>query len=239
MELPNKLTPVEPKDFYQMLARCWTHVFGSLPRRESLLVLMAQSALETGHWKSIHCYNFGNVKAVPGSSRGYTFFACNELLTPEQAASAVKGEHPATIKGNAGNGLLNVWFYPKHPACCFRAYGGDSEEAAFTAGMLDYLNILYDRYQGAWDAVLDGNPGLFVEKLKASKYFTANLEKYRSDVVWLYNHYAKQDLGDIPTVTEGSGKITDSAVLGLVWHTLDQASKENIEEVLARSSQDS
>lgn len=237
MELPNVLTPVTPKEFYHHLALCWLHTFGSRPDRSALLVLMAQSALETGHWKYIHCYNFGNVKAVPvDGPRGYTFYACNEILTREQATHAMRGEHPAKITREVGGGKVEVWFYPKHPACCFRAYGG---EGGFTAGMADYLNILYNKYQSAWDAVLDGDPGMFVDKLKAAKYFTADLAKYRADVLWLYEHYRKQDLGEIPVITEGSGKLTDSAVLGLVWETLDASSREGIEDALATSTEDS
>lgn len=233
-EVPDRLTPVAPRLFFQTLAKAWTHIFGSLPQREQLLVLMAQSALETGHWKFVHCYNFGNVKAVPNSSRQYCFFACNEILSIAHALRLDNGT-TAKITRDRRDGTAEIWFYPPHPACCFRAYAADNEADAMLAGMVDYLEILYGKYTAAWDEVLNGDPAEFVNRLKAAKYFTADLAGYRTSVVSIFTSYSKQDLGPIPTLADVPAT---PPIMELVWRTLDESLQESMKEDLARLYED-
>lgn len=103
-ELPDILTHVDPLDLAKALVSAWRKLLGSTPRRESILTLLAQSALETGWWKSCHCWNLGNAKA--GDDRDHCFFRCNEVI-----------------------GGKIVWFDPPHPQCRFRAFRSLEEGA--------------------------------------------------------------------------------------------------------------
>lgn len=160
-EIPNTLTLVTPNDVYASMCRAWEALLGETPKRESVLTLLAQWALETGRGASMHCYNIGNVKHVPGDGRDYTYFACNEVL----------------------NGKV-VWFYPKDPACCFRAF------TTLDAGVADYLALLKQRFAGAWPAVLSGDPVAFGHALKVQRYYTADEHQYCATLSALFNEFS-------------------------------------------------
>jgi flagellum-specific peptidoglycan hydrolase FlgJ len=149
---------------------------GKTPSNAQLSVLVAQSALETGRWRSIHCWNFGNVKAGPDYEWLYCQFRCNEVI-------AGKVE----------------WFDPPHPQCNFRAFTN------IDTGALAHLRFLsgLKRYAGAWKAAEQGDPAAFVHALKLAGYFTADETPYRRAVVPLFNEYMRM-LASEPSDTEPS-----------------------------------
>ena len=168
-ELPDTLTHATPAEVGRALVRAWRALEGRDPDRRSIVVLLAQGALETGRWKSMHCWNLGNVKSVDGDGRSWTFFRCNEVL-----------------------GGRVVWFDPPHPACRFRAFDTLDE------GALDYLALLRRRYVSAWPAVLVGDPVAFVRALKRARYFTADEEPYVRAVASLFAEFSTLDLAPAP-----------------------------------------
>lgn len=202
-KVADRLTPITVQKFLSVLGHAWVNTLGTTPKKESLLVLAAQSALETGRWKYNHNYNFGNVKGVPdGDGRDYSYYACNEIFDIGVAAAyqaKSTPDHPAKIAAQREDGKAEIWFYPEHPACCFRAYsveddqGVVDDEASVLAGMADYLGLLFNRFQSAWPAVVNGDPAEFVRRLKASGYFTADLEPYLRSVKSLFNEFSKVD----------------------------------------------
>jgi hypothetical protein len=159
--LQDQLTPVTPPQLFSALAGAWQKAFNETPHRTSLLVLLAQWALETGRGRSMHCYNLGNVKSSQKSG-DWCFFRCNEIINGKE-----------------------VWFEPDHPGCCFRAF------ATLDDGALDYLNTLHDRFKPAWPAVVAGDPQSFVHLLKINRYFTADEAQYTNSVVSLFNEFSR------------------------------------------------
>jgi hypothetical protein len=161
-ELPNTLTHVGADELGRALADGWRKLFGVAPRRESILTLMAQSALETGRWRYCHCWSLGNIKSVDGDGRDFTFYRCSEI---------VRGKE--------------VWFDPPSPTCRFRAFHTLAE------GAVDYLAFLrgLKRYQAAWADVLAGDPLAFVHSLKAGGYFTAAEAPYARSVSSLFHEF--------------------------------------------------
>lgn len=159
--LQDQLTPITPPQLYGSLARAWLKAFNETPHRTSLLVLLAQWALETGRGRSMHCYNLGNVKSNQKSG-DWCFFRCNEIINGKE-----------------------VWFDPDHPAACFRAF------ATLDDGALDYLNTLHDRFKPAWPAVVAGDPQSFVHLLKINRYFTADEAQYTRSVVSLFSEFSR------------------------------------------------
>jgi flagellum-specific peptidoglycan hydrolase FlgJ len=135
---------------------------GENPVRESILILLAQSALETGYWKGCHCWNLGNVKSHDGDGRDYTYYRCSEVKDGEM-----------------------VWFSPPSPECRFRAYRslyeGAADHLAFMSGMR--------RYSKAWAALLAGQPRAFVRELKSGGYFTSAVEPYENAVAGIFAKY--------------------------------------------------
>lgn len=160
MRLDDKLTNVSPLEMFSALKKAWKNKFNNDPKKESLVVILAQWALETGRGKFMHNYNCGNVKATSAWTGDYTYFACNEII----------------------NGKI-VWFYPDDPGCKFRAFNSLDE------GVASYLDILYGRFGGAWPAVISGNVSDFVHLLKKQRYFTANEESYRKTSQSLFDEF--------------------------------------------------
>lgn len=188
-------TPASPAEIYEALRAVWVERLGSEPKRESLLVLLAQWAFETGRGKSMWNWNMGNQKGRPGGSdgRSWTFFACNEILSASAAdrlvASAkprIDGKGPdAVVTKSLVNGLKEVWFYPNNSVCCFRAYD------TLRDGAFDYFDLLRKRFASAWPAVEAGDPAQFSHLLKKANYYTADESHYTRSLVSIFNEYKR------------------------------------------------
>lgn len=159
---------------------------GKTPSSAHVAVLTAQSALESGRWRSMHCWNPGNIKASESYEYLYCQFRCNEVI-----------------------GGKVVWFDPPHPQTNFRAF------MDLDSGVLDYLRFLSQRprYSSSWHAAESGDPALFVHALKNAGYFTADEAPYRRAVVSLFNEYLRLMVDESrDTLPEGPEWSAESAV---------------------------
>lgn len=140
----------------------WKIFLGQYPDKNQLALLYAQSALETGRWKIMRNYNFGNIKRMPDEK--FTMFRCNEIL----------------------KGKLQ-WFDPPHPQTMFRAYDsasiGAKEYIKFLAGK--------DNYKKAWHEVIAGDPVKYSYALADAHYYTANRELYTKGVIRLADEFKR------------------------------------------------
>jgi hypothetical protein len=163
-QLTNVITPVDPAALAVELTAAWRALRAETPQRGSILLLIAHSALETGHWKSCHCWNIGNVKSVPNDGRDWTFFRCYEVE-----------------KGKV------VWYDPPSPVTRFRAF------RTLREGALDHLTFLMGRkrYAAAWEHVLEPDPKDFVRALWDAGYFTADPEPVAHTVANIYAGYMR------------------------------------------------
>ncbi len=64
------LTPVSETEMTSGIISAWQQLFGSPPAREQVALILAQNALETGHRKTMHNYNIGNI-TTDGKSYDY------------------------------------------------------------------------------------------------------------------------------------------------------------------------
>lgn len=145
----------------------WTKQFGQIPSKESIGVLYAQNALETGGTVSMWNNNLGNVKFVPSAN-------------------------PANDNGIQYMMLANVWeivngqkviFQPPSQATWFRSFPTLAE------GVAQHFDFLKNhRYATAWTAVESGNPAAFAHLLKIAGYYTAP----EADYIRLMNVYFNQ-----------------------------------------------
>jgi hypothetical protein len=160
MIIQDKLTPLTRDEATRALLAAYKQLTGALPSTAVLALLVAQSAFETGHWKSLHHFNFGNAKAGAGYPL-ITQFRCSEV-------DAQGVEH---------------FYDPPHPQCNFRAY----PDAA--AGALDYLKVLKSRSHW-WLGLHTADPGAFVDALAtAPKYFTGNVAIYKRSIISLFKSF--------------------------------------------------
>ena len=66
--VPSKVTrektPVSQEDAIKYIHNGYQRVFGGDPTPKQLAILVAQSAFETGWWKEMYNYNYGNIKGM-------------------------------------------------------------------------------------------------------------------------------------------------------------------------------
>jgi hypothetical protein len=104
--LPARKTPLTPDEAAKALAEGYKKFTGKWPTPVTLGLLIAQSAFETGNWKSIWGYNFGNAKATSADTH-VQFLRCWEVKDGQK-----------------------IWYDPPHPVCKFAAYLNPADGAA-------------------------------------------------------------------------------------------------------------
>ena len=161
--VPDLLTRCDAPTYLRAIRSGLETLSGRTPSTAHVAVLTAQSALESGRWRSMHRFNPGNIKASPTYEYLYCQFRCNEVI-----------------------GGKVLWFDPPHPQTNFRAF------MDLDTGVLDYLRFLADRarYRPAWEAAASGDPVRFVHALKTAGYFTADEAPYLRAVVSLFHEYS-------------------------------------------------
>jgi flagellar protein FlgJ len=173
--VPTVKTTYNLNQLIKGLVEGWFKKFGSLPKRESIGVLYAQNALETGGTIAMWNNNIGNVKF--------------------QAS-----KNPEADNGIEYMMLSNVWeiingkkviFQPPHPATWFRSFPtlGD--------GVAHHLDFLRNhRYQKAWTAVEAGSPAQFAHLLKVAGYYTAPEADYTNAMNIYFKRFMKDPTFD-------------------------------------------
>lgn len=156
----DKITPINEGEAAYALRESWKKIYGEYPSLDSLALLWAQWALETGRGKAIHWYNFGNIKR--SSDEDYCMFRCNEI-----------------IKGKV------VWFDPPHKQTWFRAYPSATEGAYDYLMFLSKRS----RYQKAWEVLKQGDVYGFGHELKVAGYYTASEEQYTKSLASLAREF--------------------------------------------------
>jgi hypothetical protein len=167
------------------------------PSREALGLMLAKTALETGRWKKIHCFNWGNIKASQKWSGMYTCILLNEVLNGKVVWFAPEGQ----LVAGPGTGLVGTR-YPMppapepetgygHPQTRMRAYANKFD------GAYDYVGFISQgRYAGAFKTMLSGDPIQWVHSLKQLGYFTADEATYAKGVASLHREMVAKLSGD-------------------------------------------
>lgn len=152
--VPTVRTKYTLTELIRGLVEGWYKKFGVIPKKESIGVLYAQNALETGGTVAMWNNNIGNVKYVP--TKGDDDWQYMMLANVWEIVNGKK-----------------IIFQPPHQATWFRAFPtlGDG-----VAHHMDFLKN--NRYKKAWGAVEAGDPAAFSHLLKVAGYYTASEEDY-------------------------------------------------------------
>ncbi len=200
VEIKTVLTEVSVEDVAEAFVEaCWR--VNMRPTHDLIIMLLAHSGLETGHWKIMRCYNFGNVKATGGWIAGggdFCYYEASENLQPKQSLALLvnakvrtdggsyKDNPLDTVKrGERKDGRWSMWFYPSHMQCRFRAFDSLSD------GATAYIHKLLGRYASALAWAQAGNVERYVEELHDFGYFTAGLAGYKRLLRILFKRYWK------------------------------------------------
>lgn len=177
----DELTPLTPAAVIEALYWGFVAVVGRHPSDRELCCHVAQWALETGHGKSCHRNNLGNLKAAASYTGLVTYFGCNEVLKGK-----VCWFHPTLERAWPGH---NAWIlaHPQSTAndnqCRWQAFMTLADGAA---AQLKF----FQRRPRSFQAASTGNPRTFAHALKLDRYYTAHEEDYYigGKLVWGYAH---------------------------------------------------
>lgn len=147
----------------QALGACWQahqNVFGG-PMEQSLLgIITAQSALETGRWRSMWCNNAGNIRGFGPGGAWTSINGASEIIDGKEVFLGISAEnrfaaYPDAVAGFEG--LIRFLGTSSHPPAP-------------------------NRYQWAWDAAKAGDVKRYCFELRKNGYFTADLDRYTTGV---------------------------------------------------------
>jgi flagellum-specific peptidoglycan hydrolase FlgJ len=159
---------------------------GSPPERRVLHILHAQSALETGHWKSLWNYNLGGAKKH--GQCDWTYFTTTERFRHADAdkylASSKPGSEVALVKQDATHKTLR--FSGRQQMNCFASWE-DLDTAA-----KDHIALLFRRFPTAIERAKAGDVDGYVRELKKRGYFTASEQEYMKAVGSIARSYEKK-----------------------------------------------
>lgn len=157
--LGNKLTPLSAEQATQALSDGYKKLVGHKPSKKILALLVGQTALETGNWKSLHNYNFGNAKAT-SSDPFIQYYACSEVL----------------------NGT-EQFFQAGDPHCVFAAHQTAADGAAH------YIKVLKNRAHWWSGLQSGSVPKFIAGLTTTPAYFTANPTTYGNTLSKLATQY--------------------------------------------------
>jgi hypothetical protein len=154
---PPKYTHCTIADVIAAISEAYESTVGGEIPGGLLLCLVAQSALETGRWAKMFCWNLGNIRGV-GPTGEWTSFSASEIIDGKE-----------------------VHFDPG-PNNRFAASPDLLTGAKFYVSFLCVASHppTPNRYQAAVDAASRGDVHGFVAGLRAGGYFTANPGRYQS-----------------------------------------------------------
>lgn len=160
------------------LNKAWKIIYGTYPEPTSLAILFAHSALETGRWKQIANYNFGNIKKTHYKNLSYKIIE-DDGHKWTMFATGENKYNPETKKTEW------QWFEPPHVETHFRSYD------TIIDGAVDYIRFLSQKtkYEKAWLALMEGDPSKYSKELSIAGYYTANEPKYTAGVVKIFNEF--------------------------------------------------
>lgn len=151
---------------------------------ESLCVLVAHWALESGVGQRMFCWNIGGAKATVGGGKDWTFLTTHEV---ENGVSVKYSAPPLDVQaGVTAESLARMPITDpmrrRIVTTCFRAY------ETFQQGIDDHVGLIRKRFSPAWAHVEVPNPTLYALTLGSLRYYTAPRDQYANAVA---NHYAR------------------------------------------------
>jgi len=150
----DKMTPLTSEQAAKALSDGYLLVTKKRPSKAILALLIAQTASETGNWKSIHHYNFGNVRGVAPDGM-WTSFRAGEIDASGNQYFLEEDLSPTSQNR-------------------FKAFKNAADGAA------NYIKSLRDR-PNWWNGLQTGTVPGFIKGLTTyPKYFTANPVTYEN-----------------------------------------------------------
>lgn len=151
-----------------------------LVRDDVLALALAKSALETGRWRSMWNFNWGNVKAGETYAGMYTCIRLNEVINGK-----VEWFSPEGKENQPRETQILYAVPPGHPQTRLRAYANRYD------GAYAYVEALVRLFPRSYEALFAGDAAAFVRTLKSERYFTAAEGPYARAVANLQHEFLR------------------------------------------------
>jgi hypothetical protein len=134
LEVTKTLTPITARSLYAAIESLWPALIGGPFAPLAGVVLVAQSAQETGAWAAVYNYNLGGQKYVPGT--GEDFFWSTTTEGQGSSATVVQARFAAFPSLAAGISNWLKLIHAHYPNAWAAAMAGDPSSfvAALKAG---------------------------------------------------------------------------------------------------------
>lgn len=232
---PDVLTPFSFEEAAKASEAALYGLLNAKPSRDAVALMLAKTALETGRWKKIHCFNWGNIKASQKWVGMYTCILLNEVLNGKVVWFKPEGQ----LAGGPGTDLVgNRYAMPPaaeptdgygHPQTRMRAYANKYD------GSYDYVDFISQgRYAGAFKVMLEGDATRWVHALKQLGYFTADEATYARGVVSLKNEMLAKLHGIVVPETKIEPVVFDEATSWFAY----QMAVDSLDRILREDRDD-
>lgn len=184
--LPTK-TPASPEQAFASFRRAAPDL-----GPESLCVLLAHWALESGTGTRMYAWNIGGAKATVGGPRDWTFLTTHEVengVSVKYNAPPLDAQSGITAESLAVTSSRDPSMARRTRTTCFRAY------ESLDAAIADHVALIRNRYAPAWQYVVTANPSLYGLTLGALRYYTAPRDQYAAALAAHWSRFVKQAPG--------------------------------------------
>lgn len=154
---------------------------------ECLALALAKCALETGRWKSMYNWNWGNIRptyAVPCQ------FACFPICNEIEHDGKLRWYTPAgQVASRTDLAVIGKRYDvpPGHPSSRFMAYAGPTD------GVYQYVDFMArganGRFAPAFKRLTEGDAPGMVHAMKLARYMTADEQLYARPVLALQREF--------------------------------------------------
>jgi len=171
-QVPATTTPVTPQDLVAALGAAYAAQMGHPPEPDTLAVLCAQVALETGNMRSLVCYNLGNIKRGPGPD--WCSFETFEYLGNPPVKTSMVCEFSAWPTLESACESFVAFLYQHYPEAWTAAVHGDPEGFARGLRVRGYYTAPVEQYAagvkawfGTYRKIVVGDSGATEPELAA------------------------------------------------------------------------
>jgi len=192
-----RLTPLPFEHAAEAMRAALRNELGAQPSNPVLALALAKCALETGRFRSIWNWNYGNVKAGETFVGQYCCIELNEVLEEHGKRNVVWFSPRGRLDRKGGRVVAEPFEDPPgHPQTRMRAFANRFD------GAFEYVDFMArgakGRFAPAFERMKAGDAPGMVHLMKQAWYFTADEIPYAAGVASLQREYSHKLEGKNP-----------------------------------------
>lgn len=213
IEKPSRLTTVVAQDVYDLFVKYLTVHWGiDRVSHQGVMGMVAQTVLESGHYKYVRNYNLGGIKASSKWKGDWQHFTTREFMKESTAKKYLSKPEPdgkVELINIDSKGIYELRFLGRHSVNKFVSF--DSLEAYCEY----HIKFLIANYKPALVKAMAGDIRGYGFKLRELGYYTDSAEKYSRDIVSLSKTYNSRIIRNdkLPDVIAPTRSANSDAVL--------------------------